>query len=84
VILLDEPCSSLDPLATETIEELIRELRSQLILVIVTHNLAQARRTSDRLSFILDGRLVETGDTEQVFTRPREDATAAYLAGAFG
>jgi phosphate transport system ATP-binding protein len=83
-ILLDEPCSSLDPRATATIEQLIRELRSQLIVVIVTHNLAQAQRASDRLSFILDGRLVETGSTAQLFDRPREDATAAYLSGAFG
>jgi phosphate transport system ATP-binding protein len=84
VILLDEPCSSLDPRATATIEELILELRSQLIVVVVTHNLAQARRVSDQLAFILDGRLVETGDTAQIFGQPREEATAAYLAGAFG
>jgi phosphate transport system ATP-binding protein len=84
VILLDEPCSSLDPRATATIEALILELRSQLIVVVVTHNLAQAKRTSDLLTFILDGRLVETGETAQIFGQPREEATAAYLAGAFG
>jgi phosphate transport system ATP-binding protein len=84
VILLDEPCSSLDPRATATIEQLMMELRSELIVVVVTHNLAQARRTSDIVSFLLDGRLVETGDTAQMFHRPREEATAAYLGGAFG
>jgi phosphate transport system ATP-binding protein len=84
VILLDEPCSSLDPRATSTIEELILELRSQLIVIVVTHNLAQAQRVSDLLAFILDGRLVETGETARVFAQPREEATAAYLGGAFG
>jgi phosphate transport system ATP-binding protein len=84
VILLDEPCSSLDPRATSTIEELILELRSQLIVVVVTHNLAQAQRVSDLLAFILDGSLVETGETARVFAQPREEATAAYLGGAFG
>jgi phosphate transport system ATP-binding protein len=84
VVLLDEPCSALDPRATATIEELILELRTQLIVVIVTHNLAQARRVSDLMAFILDGRLVETGETARVFRQPRQEATAAYLAGAFG
>jgi len=84
VILLDEPCSSLDPRATATIEELILELRAELVVVLVTHNLAQAQRVSDIVSLLLDGRLVETGDTAQMFIRPREEATAAYLAGAFG
>ena len=84
VILLDEPCSSLDPRATSTIEELILALRSQLIVVVVTHNLAQAQRVSDLLAFILDGSLVETGETARIFAQPREEATAAYLGGAFG
>ena len=84
VILMDEPCSSLDPAATATIESLIEELRSQLIVVVVTHDLAQARRVSDRVAFLLDGRLVESGDTAVVFAEPREELTAAYLAGAFG
>jgi phosphate transport system ATP-binding protein len=84
VILFDEPCSSLDPRATSAIEELILELRSQLIVVVVTHNLAQAQRVSDLLAFILDGRLVETGETARVFAQPREEATAAYLSGVFG
>ena len=84
VILLDEPCSSLDPRATSTIEELILALRSQLIVVVVTHNLAQAQRVSDLLAFILDGSLVETGETAGIFAQPREEATAAYLGGAFG
>jgi phosphate transport system ATP-binding protein len=83
VILMDEPCSSLDPAATATVEQLIGELRSQLIVVLVTHDLGQARRVSDRVAFLLDGRLVENGATGQVLGRPREAMTAAYLAGAF-
>ena len=84
VILMDEPCSSLDPAATATIENLIGQLRSQLIVVVVTHDLAQARRVSDQVAFLLDGRLVESGDTARVFEQPREEMTAAYLAGTFG
>jgi phosphate transport system ATP-binding protein len=83
-ILMDEPCSSLDRVATSTIERLILELRSQVIVVVVTHNLAQAKRVSDQLAFVLDGRLVESGETARVFARPHEEATAAYLGGAFG
>jgi phosphate transport system ATP-binding protein len=84
VILMDEPCSSLDPAATAAIENLIGQLRLQLIVVVVTHDLAQARRVSDQVAFLLDGRLVESGDTKHVFERPCEEMTAAYLAGAFG
>jgi phosphate transport system ATP-binding protein len=84
VMLLDEPCSSLDPRATATIEELIHALRDELIVVIVTHNLAQARRTSDLLTLLLEGSVVETGETDETFRRPRERATADYLAGVFG
>jgi phosphate transport system ATP-binding protein len=84
VILMDEPCTSLDPAATAAIENLIGHLRSQLIVVVVTHDLAQARRVSDRVAFLLDGRLVESGDTARVFEQPREEMTAAYLAGTFG
>jgi phosphate transport system ATP-binding protein len=84
VILMDEPCSSLDPGATAMIENLIRQLRSQLVVVVVTHDLAQARRVSDQVAFLLDGRLVESGDTPGMFAQPREETTAAYLGGAFG
>jgi phosphate transport system ATP-binding protein len=83
-ILMDEPCSSLDPAATAAVENLIGQLRSRLIVVVVTHDLAQARRISDNVAFLLDGRLVESGDTTRVFGHPREEETAAYLAGAFG
>jgi phosphate transport system ATP-binding protein len=84
VILLDEPCSSLDPRATATIEELIHDLRDELIVVVVTHNLGQARRLSDKLTFLLEGRVVETGETADLFRRPSEQATADYLGGVFG
>jgi phosphate transport system ATP-binding protein len=84
VILMDEPCSSLDPAATATIETLIGQLRSQLVVVVVTHDLAQAGRLSDQVAFLLDGRLIESGETARVFAQPREETTAAYLAGAFG
>ena len=81
---MDEPCSALDPRSTATIEELIRDLRAELAIVIVTHNLQQARRIADRVAFMYLGDLVELGETEQVFTAPREIRTREYIAGAFG
>jgi phosphate transport system ATP-binding protein len=84
VLLLDEPASALDPLATQRIEELLFELKKQLSIVIVTHNLQQAGRLSDYTAFFYLGRLVETGPTEVIFTRPREDRTEAYITGRFG
>jgi phosphate transport system ATP-binding protein len=84
VLLLDEPTSSLDPVATESIEALIRTLVPRLTVVIVTHNLAQARRVSDRTVFLNQGRLVEHGDTQQVFENPAEEETAHYVGGRFG
>jgi phosphate transport system ATP-binding protein len=84
VLLLDEPTSSLDPVATESIEELLRALTPQITVVIVTHNLAQARRVSDRALFLNKGRLVEHGDTKQVFENPAEEETAHYVTGRFG
>jgi phosphate transport system ATP-binding protein len=84
VLLLDEPTSSLDPVATESIEALIRTLVPRLTVVIVTHNLAQARRVSDRTIFLNAGRLVEHGDTQQVFENPAEEETAHYIGGRFG
>jgi len=84
ILLLDEPASALDPLATQRIEELLFELKKQLSIVIVTHNLQQAGRLSDYTAFFYLGRLVETGPTEVIFTRPREDRTEAYITGRFG
>ena len=84
VLLLDEPTSSLDPLATESIEGLIRNLTPAITVVIVTHNLAQASRVADRTIFLNRGRLVEHGDTRQVFDHPAEEETAHYVSGHFG
>jgi phosphate transport system ATP-binding protein len=84
VLLLDEPTSSLDPLATESIETLIRDLTPRLTIVVVTHNLAQARRVSDRTAFFNQGRLVEHAETKQLFENPAEEETARYVAGGFG
>ncbi len=84
VLLLDEPCSALDPVATQKIEELLYELKSELTIVIVTHNLQQAARVSDRTAFFYLGRLIEVGATQSLFTSPREERTEAYITGRFG
>ena len=84
VLLLDEPCSALDPVNTAKIEELLFELKPSCTLVIVTHNMQQAARVSDFTGFFYLGRLIEFGDTEQVFTRPRDERTEAYITGRFG
>jgi phosphate transport system ATP-binding protein len=84
VLLLDEPTSSLDPLATESIEALIGTLTPKITVVIVTHNLAQARRIADSTMFLYQGRMVEHGDTEQVFENPAHEETAHYVGGRFG
>ena len=89
VILMDEPCSSLDPIATLAIEELIRELSREYTIVIVTHNMQQAARVSDETAFITMDRdragiLVEQGDTRQIFTNPTDERTEAYITGRFG
>ena len=84
VLLLDEPTSSLDPVATESIEALIRNLAPALTVVIVTHNLAQASRVADRTIFLNNGRLVEHGETRQVFENPAHEETARYVSGRFG
>ncbi len=84
VLLLDEPCSALDPIATQKIEELLYELKAELTIVIVTHNLQQAARVSDRTAFFYLGRLVEVDTTERLFTTPREERTEAYVTGRFG
>ena len=84
VLLLDEPCSALDPISTATIEELIVGLRESVAVVIVTHNLQQAFRVADHVAFMHLGELVEYGPSEQVFDRPREQRTRDYISGAFG
>jgi phosphate transport system ATP-binding protein len=84
VLLLDEPASALDPISTQRLEELLYELKAQLTIVIVTHNLHQAARLSDRTAFFLSGSLVESGETDQLFTRPRDERTEAYVTGRFG
>jgi phosphate transport system ATP-binding protein len=84
IILLDEPTSSLDPVATESIEALVRTLVPQLTVIIITHNLAQARRVADETIFLNRGRMVEHGVTEQVFEHPAEEETANYVSGRFG
>jgi len=84
VLLLDEPASALDPVATQKIEELLYELKRDLTVVIVTHNLQQAARVSDHTAFFFMGRLVEAGATERMFTSPREERTDAYITGRFG
>jgi len=84
VIMLDEPCASLDPISTARIEELLLELSADYSIVIVTHNMAQAKRISDKVAFFLMGRLLEFGDALQVFEAPRRNETAEYVRGAFG
>jgi phosphate transport system ATP-binding protein len=84
VILMDEPCSALDPIATAHIEELIDELRREFTIVIVTHNMQQAARVSQRTAFFVLGKLIEFGDTEQIFTNPKETMTQDYITGRFG
>jgi phosphate transport system ATP-binding protein len=84
VILMDEPCSALDPIATARVEELIDELREQFCIVIVTHSMAQAARVSQKTAFFHLGRLVEFGMTEEIFTNPRDQRTQDYITGRFG
>ncbi len=83
-ILMDEPCSALDPIATARIEELIAELKGRYAIVIVTHSMQQAARVSQRTAFFHMGRLVEYGDTAQIFTNPREERTKDYITGRYG
>ncbi|PAW64519.1 MAG: phosphate ABC transporter ATP-binding protein [Opitutia bacterium Tous-C1TDCM] len=84
VILMDEPCSALDPVATAKIEELIQELRARYTIVIVTHNMQQAARCSDRTAFFYLGKLIEYADTREIFTNPANSQTEAYVSGRFG
>jgi phosphate transport system ATP-binding protein len=84
VILMDEPCSALDPIATLKIEELIDELKTRYTIVIVTHNMQQAARVADKTAFMLTGELVEYDDTETIFTNPHDPRTEQYVTGKFG
>ncbi len=84
IVLMDEPASALDPIATQRIEELIFQLKKQYTIVIVTHNMQQAARISDYTAFLYMGELIEYGPTETIFTNPREERTEAYVTGRFG
>jgi phosphate transport system ATP-binding protein len=84
VILMDEPCSALDPIATGKIEELINELKNHYTIVIVTHNMQQAARVSDNTAFFYLGKLIEYGTTENIFFKPQNSQTEAYITGRFG
>jgi phosphate transport system ATP-binding protein len=84
VLLLDEPCSALDPISTSKVEELIDELKSDYCIVIVTHNMQQAARAADFTAFMYLGELIEFGETEQIFTNPAKEQTQQYITGRFG
>jgi len=84
VLLMDEPCSALDPRSTLRVEDLIRQLRERYTIIIVTHNMQQAHRISDKTAFFYEGELIETGATKSLFESPRNDQTADYIAGRFG
>ncbi len=84
ILLMDEPCSALDPIATSRIEELLLEIKEQLTVVIVTHNMQQAARVSEYTAFMLMGELVEFGETQQMFTKPSDKRTEDYITGRFG
>ena len=84
IILMDEPCSALDPIATATVEELISELKEQYSIVIVTHNMQQAARVSERTAYFHLGDLVEVGQTGRIFTNPSHQLTEDYITGRFG
>jgi phosphate transport system ATP-binding protein len=84
IILMDEPCSALDPIATAKVEDLINELKEHYTIVIVTHSMQQASRISDKTAFFYLGKLIEYGDTTQIFTRPAEKQTEDYITGRFG
>lgn len=84
VILMDEPCSALDPVSTSKVEELIHELKTQFTIIIVTHNMQQAARVSDRTAFFYMGKLIEYDDTQTIFMKPNNPQTEAYVSGRFG
>jgi phosphate transport system ATP-binding protein len=84
ILLMDEPCSALDPIATQKIEELIHELKNQYTIIIVTHNMQQAARVSDITAFLYMGKLIEVGEADQLFTKPKLKQTEDYITGRFG
>ena len=84
VVLMDEPTSALDPISTARIENLIRELKEKVTVIIVTHNMQQASRVSDKTAFLLSGKLIEYGKTSKIFTNPSEKRTESYITGRFG
>ena len=84
ILLMDEPCSALDPIATSKVEELIFELKERFTIVIVTHNMQQAARVSDETGFFMLGKLIEFDKTEMIFTKPRQKTTEDYITGRFG
>ena len=84
VLLLDEPCSALDPISTAKVEELIHELKADYTVVIVTHNMQQAARVSDYTAYMFLGEMIEFGDTDQIFLKPRSKQTEDYITGRFG
>lgn len=84
VLLMDEPCSALDPIATAKVEELIHELKSNYTIVIVTHSMQQAARVSEKTAFFYLGKLIEMGETDQIFMSPKNEQTEAYISGRFG
>jgi phosphate transport system ATP-binding protein len=84
IILMDEPCSALDPIATAKIEDLMTELKKTYTVIIVTHNMQQAARVSDYTAYMYLGKLIEFGDTHQIFENPKEELTENYITGRFG
>ncbi len=84
IILFDEPCSALDPISTSKIEDLMLELKKEYTLVIVTHNMQQAARVSDYTAYFLYGEMIEFGETQQIFKKPKEKSTEDYIIGRFG
>lgn len=84
VLLMDEPCSALDPASTARVEDLVYELRKQYTIVMVTHNMQQASRCSDRTAFFFEGQIVEESETQQLFTNPKHQKTEDYVSGKFG
>ena len=84
VLLMDEPCSALDPISTMKIEELVSELKKEYTIVMVTHNMQQAARVSDSTAFFLMGEMIEQDKTDTIFTRPRDKRTEDYITGRFG